>query len=62
MLTRAFKGYNVPKSKGSRGKIHRDLRVQRLGVSRTKGDPGLIARSRSLEGHSQLMASKFFLI
>ena len=42
MLTRAFKGYNVPKFKGFRGKIYRDLRVQRLGVSRTKGDPGLI--------------------
>ena len=25
MLTRAFKGYNVPKSKGFKGKIYRDL-------------------------------------
>ena len=41
MLTRAFKGYNVPKSKG---KIYRDLRVYRPGVSRAEGDPGLITR------------------
>ena len=26
-VTRAFKGYNVPKSKGFRGEIYRDLRV-----------------------------------
>ena len=44
MLTRAFKGYNVPKSKGFRGKIYRDLRVWMLRVSRAEGDPGLITR------------------
>jgi len=44
MLTRAFKGYNVPKSKGFRGEIYRDLRAQMLRVSRAEGDPGLITR------------------
>ena len=43
-MTRAFKGYNIPKSKGFRGKIYRDLRVQMLGVSRAEGYPGIITR------------------
>ena len=44
MLTRAPKEYNIPISKGFRGEIYRDLRAQRLRVSRAEGDPGLIAR------------------
>ena len=43
-MTRAFKGYNIPKSKGFRGKMYRNLKVKMLGVSRAEGDPGLITR------------------
>ena len=50
LVDKGFQRVKRSKSKGFEGVKAR--------VSSTKGDPGLITRSRSLEGHSKSLASK----